>query len=871
MKTKTPRWFPHSVPISRAATARWHLDEVGALPRHDALGYAADRLHHGGVEGATSGVLVAEAALLDAQRWLVGSRDGDGVLTGAADLAGSTLERFVATFPALEPEDVPGGWPVAELLLTRLALSNPALTPAHGLAEGHELAPGSPADQRCDATEAFIDGHAEPVGGAPLFEALRAPQRECPEDLLGQLEVAVVRWGDLLPEELRLGLLKARDLVSEEETHRDGGPGPAPVLHFDEPGYDPGGGVELPEGEGFTPDRHWMPNVVLVAKQTHVWLHQLSRRYGRAISRLDQVPDEELDLLARWGFSALWLIGIWERSHASREIKRRAGNPEALASAYALWDYVVADDIGGEAALAHLKERALARGIRIAADMVPNHVGVDGRWVIEHPDWFVQLDHPPYPGYRFDGPDLCQDDRVSVHLEHGYWDRSDAAVVFRRVDHHTGDTRYVYHGNDGTHMPWNDTAQLDFAREDVRRAVSDQILAVARRFPIIRLDAAMTLARKHIRRLWHPRPGEGGAIPSRAEYGLSPADFDHAMPREFWREVVDRIKEELPDTLLLAEAFWLMEGYFVRTLGMHRVYNSAFMNMLVAEENGKYRETVKNVLAFSPEVLLRFVNFMSNPDEETAVDLFGKGGDKYFGVVTMMVTMPGLPMFAHGQIEGFAEKYGMEYARAYHDEHPDEGLIARHEREVFPLMRLRHLFSQSERFAFYDVTRHDGGVDDNLFAYSNRAGDERALVLYNNVYPRGAGWVRGSVPMRGADEELRTVTFAEGLGLDGAAIWAFREQRSGLTFLRDGRELVERGLFVQLDGYACQVLLDWRPLDGSWWPLLEALQGSGVPHLDEARARLEAPPAVEPDAPDEATAPDAPTEPEEPAEPEVSA
>jgi len=45
------------------------------------------------------------------------------------------------------------------------------------------------------------------------------------------------------------------------------------------------------------------------------------------------------------------------------------------------------------------------------------------------------------------------------------------------------------------------------------------------------------------------------------------------MPHEFWREVVDRVATEVPH-LLLAEAFWLMEGYFVRTLGMHRVYNS---------------------------------------------------------------------------------------------------------------------------------------------------------------------------------------------------------------------------------------------------------------------------------------------------------
>jgi hypothetical protein len=109
------------------------------------------------------------------------------------------------------------------------------------------------------------------------------------------------------------------------------------------------------------------------------------------------------------------------------------------------------------------------------------------------------------------------------------------------------------------------------------------------------------------------------------------------------------VAQEAPDTLLLAEAFWLLEGYFVRTLGMHRVYNSAFMNMMRDEENAKYRSVMKNTLEFDPEIMKRFVNFMNNPDEETAVAQFGKG-DKYFGITTVMVTLPGLPMLGHGQI-----------------------------------------------------------------------------------------------------------------------------------------------------------------------------------------------------------------------------
>ena len=44
---------------------------------------------------------------------------------------------------------------------------------------------------------------------------------------------------------------------------------------------------------------------------------------------------------------------------------------------------------------------------------------------------------------------------------------------------------------------------------------------------------------------------------------------------------------------------------------------------------------MKNTLEFDPEVLKRYVNFMNNPDEKTAIEQFGNG-DKYFGVATVL-------------------------------------------------------------------------------------------------------------------------------------------------------------------------------------------------------------------------------------------
>ena len=480
--------------------------------------------------------------------------------------------------------------------------------------------------------------------------------------------------------------------------------------------------------------------------------------------------------------------------------------------------------------------------------MVPNHMGIDSRWVIQHPDWFLSLPYSPFPGYRFEGPDLSSDGRVEIKIEDHYYTRTDAAVVFRRVDRWTGDTRFVYHGNDGTSFPWNDTAQLNYLKPEVREAVIQTILHVARQFPIIRFDAAMTLTKRHYQRLWFPAPGTGGAIPSRAEHGMSKAEFDAAMPVEFWREVVDRVAAEAPGTLLLAEAFWLMEGYFVRTLGMHRVYNSAFMNMLRDEENANYRSVMKNTLEFDPEVLKRYVNFMNNPDERTAVDQFGKG-DKYFGVCTLMCTLPGLPMFGHGQIEGYTERYGMEYRRAYYDEKPDSWLVARHEREISPLLQRRTLFAEVREFLLYDFYTDEGWVNEDVFAYSNRLGDERALVVYHNRYATTRGWIRISSgyaeKIPGGGKRIRQKTLGESFGLSGdhRMFTVCRDAVTGLEYLHRSRDLAEKGMHLELQAYKCNVFVEWRDFvdDGArpWSTLCDMLANQGIASLEDAMRALE--------------------------------
>ena len=802
-------------------------------------------------------------ALVDALNWFT-ARVGDKSLD-------KTLLTFVENFPPVavyrgelgaaewlagSSDSIPNrAVALEELILLWLANINRAFGPFRELFDHKPLAEATSYPQLTAALHDYFE--TRPRFGREqqnLIDMLMAPALASPDSLEGQLAFIREKWAYLLGDLVRR-LLTALDVLKEEQVaiwmrfhprsqrfhgvgQQRGDSSVAAVPRF--------GGADH-EYEHFTPDKEWMPRAVVMAKSVYVWLDQLSRTYQRSVRRLDEIPDEELDLLARRGFNGLWLIGLWERSPASQRIKQLSGNPEAAASAYSLRDYTIAQDLGGEAACSNLRDRARARGIRLASDMVPNHMGIDSRWVIEHPDWFISLPYSPFPSYSFNGPDVGGDGRVEIKIEDHYYDRSDAAVVFRRIDRWTGDTRYVYHGNDGTSFPWNDTAQLNYLKPEVREAVIQTILHVARTFPIIRFDAAMTLAKRHYQRLWFPEPGTGGSIPSRAEHGMSKAAFDLAMPKEFWREVVDRIAAEAPDTLLIAEAFWLMEGYFVRTLGMHRVYNSAFMNMLRDEENANYRSVIKNTLTFDPEVLKRYVNFMNNPDERTAVDQFGKG-DKYFGVCTLMSTLPGLPMFGHGQIEGFTEKYGMEFRRALHDEQPDPWLVARHEREIAPLLHRRYLFADVKEFLLYDFFTDHGHVNEDVFAFSNRAGNERGLVVFNNRYSTASGWIRAScayAEKSGHGKHLRQRTLGDALGISGdsSAFLAFRDVFSGLEHLHRARDLAERGMKVELHAYQTHVFLDWRDLRADathpWGELCDALAGRGVSSLDDALRDLQ--------------------------------
>jgi hypothetical protein len=207
-------------------------------------------------------------------------------------------------------------------------------------------------------------------------------------------------------------------------------------------------------------------------------------------------------------------------------------------------------------------------------------------------------------------------------------------------------------------------------------------------------------------------------------------------------------------------------------------------------------------------------------------------------------------MFSHGQIEGFTEKYGMEYQRPRYDESPDPWMVERHDREIAPLLERRWLFAESGNFRLYDFFLDMGKVDENVFAYSNRSGQERALVVYNNRYGETHGTIDFSAAYadKGANQ-LRQQRIREGLGLsdDSAVTLTWRDSLTGLNYLRRAKDLAEHGLNLVLHAYQCHVFLDWRELysttEQPWDRLSDQLNGRGVANLEDALVKMELQPA----------------------------
>ena len=424
-------------------------------------------------------------------------------------------------------------------------------------------------------------------------------------------------------------------------------------------------------------------SVSLYEINTVVWLQQLSLKYKRALS-LGTVPDLEWDQLEDLGFDLVWLMGVWQRSPAGRQMaiettQLHAAFQEALpgwtsadigGSPYSIQAYEPDPLVGDWDDLRKARQALNQRGMGLILDFVPNHTGPDHSWVLKHPDRYIQVD-----------PESCRRDPAS----------------FCSVTAATGRKLCLARGRDPNFPAWKDTLQLNILESETRAALIRTLQRISQECDGVRCDMAMLLLNSIFKQTWQ-------------------LDSVTALEGEFWSS----LREAVPGFTLIAEAY---EDTVLSLLdlGLDFVYDKTLYDQLLAGDLSRVRQALQG-----PERLqTSLVRFLENHDEERGLTALGPARIK--PAAWLIATVPGMKLYHLGQLEGRRHRIPVQLWRGR--EEPVDADLFEFYRQVLETTS-QECFRRG-RFALEPLQQAGDESYLHLIACSRTLGSETRLVVVN--------------------------------------------------------------------------------------------------------------------------------------------
>jgi glycosidase len=466
---------------------------------------------------------------------------------------------------------------------------------------------------------------------------------------------------------------------------------------------------------------------------TRVWLTELSHTLGRPAT-LDDIPDAELDRLARMGFDWVWFLSVWQTGPAGQRVSRsnhewRKEFEETLpdlraediaGSGFAITAYTVHQALGGDAALARLRERLRQRGLRLMLDFVPNHMGPDHPWVEEHPEYFIA------------GTEL---------------DLARSPQNYTWVKRRRGDLLLAY-GRDPFFPGWPDTLQLNYGNPATQEAMVGELRKIAGQCDGVRCDMAMLVLPDVFERTWGLR-----------------ADL-------FWPKATQRVRERYPDFCFMAEVYWDLE-WTLQQQGFDYTYDKRLYDRLRDRHARPVREHFRAGLDYQNKL----ARFLENHDEPRAAATFPPGVHEAAAVITFL--SPGLRFFHQGQFQGRKKRISPHLCRAP-DEPADADLGKFYDRLLAVLRQPAVRQGRWQSLECVPAWEGNGTWDGFLACGWEGTQGQRLLVAVNYAPNQSQCYVR--------------LPFAD----LGGGSWRLQDQLGDLSYDRDGNDLKARGLYLDV-------------------------------------------------------------------------
>lgn len=416
---------------------------------------------------------------------------------------------------------------------------------------------------------------------------------------------------------------------------------------------------------------------------------------------LDALDGSVLDELVPDGVDWLYLLGVWQTGAAGRDVSRHhpgirrsceqtlpdLREEDICGSCFAVTGYQVHESLGGDDALARLRERLGDRGTALMLDFVPNHTAPDHPWVTSNPDHYIR------------GTEA---------------DIEAAPADWTRVATAAGE-RILALGRDPYFPGWPDTLQLDYSSAAVRTAMTEALLAAAARGDGLRCDMAMLLLPDVFERTW------GRTM------------------EPFWPEALRTVRAAHPGFTFMAEVYWDRE-YDLQQQGFDATYDKRLYDRLVGDLGA-----VRSHLCADPDYQARSARFLENHDEPRAAAVFGDG-DRQRAAAAVTYLVPGLRFFQDGQREARRVHVPVHLCRAP-DEPDRPELLAFYDRLLGlladPVLHDGSWSLTAVRAAWEGNDSHQRLV---TFTWSTSEGELRYVIVVNLAESRSQGYVELTHP-----------------------------------------------------------------------------------------------------------------------------